>query len=327
MGPLISVILLTLNSEKYICRAFKSLERQTFDNFEAIVVDAGSIDKTKQIVQSFDSRFKFLSCHNSDMGMARNFGIANSKSTIITFLDSDDFYLDNKLERQYSILSVDQNISISYCAAWHFRTDKPSLIGHKSLDNIPLTLRDFISGKNFNLNTMCFRKNIWEMGFKFGEGDRGRYGEEWRLQLSMALAGISMNFIDELLVVAEMRPDSHTLWSRQWIMKEQAIQELELVSKNLNSQKNTSLNLKFLIDYFRYKLIISLIIDEKKFKAIESSKLINSNIIRYKSYFFIVLTSILPSKFLAQFLKILWIKRQNNSFIWVKTPDFILKLI
>jgi len=132
---------------------------------------------------------------------------------------------------------------------------------------------------------MCFRKSIWEMGFKFGEGDRGRYGEEWRLQLSMALAEIPMNFINELLVVAEMRPDSHTLWSRQWIMKEQAIEELKHISEDLKKSKIIDLNLNYYIDILRFKLIISLIIDKRKYNTLSVYKMIDNKKIRYKAYF------------------------------------------
>jgi len=81
------------------------------------------------------------------MGMARNFGISKSESSIITFLDSDDFYLSTKLERQYGIMARYKNIDITYCAAWHFRTNKNSCIGYKLSDNFPLTLKSFISGK------------------------------------------------------------------------------------------------------------------------------------------------------------------------------------
>ena len=95
-----SIIVLTYNSEQYIKRCLKSILDQTYSNFEVIIVDNGSKDSTKKIVSSFDKRFKWTECLNSDMGMARNFGINQAKGEYICFLDSDDYYLNNKLEIQ-----------------------------------------------------------------------------------------------------------------------------------------------------------------------------------------------------------------------------------
>ena len=100
--PLVSVILLTLNSEKYIARALRSVYSQDYENIEVLVIDAGSSDSTKDIVTSF-SGARWLVLPNSDMGMARNFGVRESVGDVIMFLDSDDaiWRKDRSSSRRY----------------------------------------------------------------------------------------------------------------------------------------------------------------------------------------------------------------------------------
>jgi glycosyltransferase involved in cell wall biosynthesis len=98
-----SIIIPTYNRAYLIDRALKSLVNQTYLNFEAIIVDDGSIDQTKGVVDVFleDVRFKYFKLEkNSGVNVARNFGLTKiaSNSEWITFLDSDDEFTTNALE-------------------------------------------------------------------------------------------------------------------------------------------------------------------------------------------------------------------------------------
>ncbi len=102
-NPLVSVIMPAFNAEMYIGEAINSVITQSFDNWELIVVDDGSIDGTADIVNRYrvlDNRIKYLYQERGYQGKARNKGILNASGIFIAFLDSDDIWLKNKLSEQ-----------------------------------------------------------------------------------------------------------------------------------------------------------------------------------------------------------------------------------
>jgi teichuronic acid biosynthesis glycosyltransferase TuaG len=102
MYPLVSVIMPCLNSSKTIASSIKSVQMQTYKNFELIVVDDGSVDDSHAIAKSFshiDSRIKVFKNINFGQGVAiaRNFGLRLAQGKYIAFLDSDDLYEPDSL--------------------------------------------------------------------------------------------------------------------------------------------------------------------------------------------------------------------------------------
>lgn len=104
--PKISVIIPTYNRAHLVGRAIQSVFDQTYRNFELIVVDDASNDKTKEVISSIDdSRIRYLRHDiNRGGGAARNTGIRESRGDYIAFLDSDDEWLPTKLDRSISCL-------------------------------------------------------------------------------------------------------------------------------------------------------------------------------------------------------------------------------
>ncbi|MES2240845.1 MAG: glycosyltransferase family 2 protein [Bacteroidota bacterium] len=105
--PLVSVIIPTFNSEKYISDTITSVQNQTYKNWEMLVVDDGSTDATHAIISSFltDKRIQFYSLQkNSGTGVARNFGVSKASGRYISFLDADDLWKPQKLEKQLDFL-------------------------------------------------------------------------------------------------------------------------------------------------------------------------------------------------------------------------------
>ena len=98
----ISVIIPTFNREKLIGNSIKSVLNQTLKNFELIIVDDGSTDNTKEVVDKFqDKRIKYIKLDtNQGASNARNIGIKNAKGKYMSFQDSDDIFYPNKLEIQ-----------------------------------------------------------------------------------------------------------------------------------------------------------------------------------------------------------------------------------
>ena len=98
--PQISIIIPAYNVEKYIEETLRSIEKQTFSDFEVLVIDDGSDDGTFDIVKSIasqDRRIKIYTQDNSGQGKARNTGIDNAQGEYLTFVDSDDLVLPDYL--------------------------------------------------------------------------------------------------------------------------------------------------------------------------------------------------------------------------------------
>ncbi|WP_313386132.1 glycosyltransferase family 2 protein [Chishuiella sp.] len=110
---LVSIITPCYNSEKYIKETFLSIKAQTYTNWEWIIVDDCSVDKSVELIKSFeDSRIKlFTQSDNQGAAHARNLALNNAKGRFITFIDSDDLWLPNFLETTVNyLISNDEDL-------------------------------------------------------------------------------------------------------------------------------------------------------------------------------------------------------------------------
>ncbi len=102
--PLVSIIMAAYNAENYIAEAISSVLEQTYQNWELIIVNDGSTDKTRQIINSFvcdDERILVIDQKNSGRpAIARNVGIRCMNGDFVVFLDADDTYEKNKISAQ-----------------------------------------------------------------------------------------------------------------------------------------------------------------------------------------------------------------------------------
>ena len=102
-SPKVSVIIPTYNRGYIIDRAIESVQTQSYQNIELIVIDDGSTDNTQDILSKYD--LISLKTKNSGVSAARNIGIEISSGDYICFLDSDDEWLSSKVEKQIDFLS------------------------------------------------------------------------------------------------------------------------------------------------------------------------------------------------------------------------------
>jgi glycosyltransferase involved in cell wall biosynthesis len=112
----VSIITPAFNSEKYIAEAIESVLKQTFTDYEMIVVDDGSTDDTKSIVKKYEklSKVKYLWQENGGPSKARNLGIRASSGRYCAFLDSDDVMNPNRLDMQVRELEADSIYGMAY---------------------------------------------------------------------------------------------------------------------------------------------------------------------------------------------------------------------
>lgn len=99
--PLVSVVMPTYNGEKFLDKALMSVFAQTYKNYEVIVVDDDSqIPQTEAICRKYGDRIKYVKIRHAGQSAARNAGIRNSRGEYIAFLDDDDLWMSEKLEKQ-----------------------------------------------------------------------------------------------------------------------------------------------------------------------------------------------------------------------------------
>lgn len=104
--PIVSVIIATLNAEKYLEEALNSILNQTYQNFEILIIDGGSTDNTQTIASSFP-RVSFIKQQGSGLFDAWNQGIKMSKGQFVAILDSDDIWKSSTLTNHMNALLSD----------------------------------------------------------------------------------------------------------------------------------------------------------------------------------------------------------------------------
>ena len=107
--PLVSILMNCYNGEKYLYEAIDSIYSQTYSNWEIIFIDNCSTDTSSKIANSYeDGRLKYYKTQkNLPLGAARNWGIKFINGKFLAFLDTDDVWFSNKLEKQLKVIKED----------------------------------------------------------------------------------------------------------------------------------------------------------------------------------------------------------------------------
>ncbi|MCT7964361.1 glycosyltransferase [Laspinema sp. D1] len=185
--PTISVIIPAYNAEKTIQETIESLLNQTFQDFDVIVINDGSTDRTGEIVSNFtDSRIQVFSFPNSGAPKSRNVGFSKSSGEYIAFLDADDLWTPDKLEAQLQALQAHPEVGVAY--SWSDCIDESSCFlrrgGHITVngDAYPqLLMMDILENGS---NPLIRRQALLEIN---GFDETLPAGQDWDLYLRLAL--------------------------------------------------------------------------------------------------------------------------------------------
>jgi teichuronic acid biosynthesis glycosyltransferase TuaG len=123
--PLVSIITPAYNAERFLRETYESVKAQTFKDWEMIVVDDGSKDGTARVASELgkeDSRVRFQTQKNSGPAAARNLALSMARGRFVSFLDSDDIWLPQKLERQLAFMKA-KNAALSFTQYRRFESD------------------------------------------------------------------------------------------------------------------------------------------------------------------------------------------------------------
>jgi glycosyltransferase involved in cell wall biosynthesis len=119
----VSVIIPAYNGDCYISDAINSILQQSYKDYEIIVVDDGSSDRTKEILNSYGDRIRYFSQKNQGVAAARNKGLEVAKGEYISFLDQDDYFLPDKLSLQVDLLDRQRDLAFVN-SGWQIVNDR-----------------------------------------------------------------------------------------------------------------------------------------------------------------------------------------------------------
>ena len=115
--PLISIIMPVYNCEQYLIESIESVITQSYQNWELIIVDDGSTDRSSEIIDAYsqkDVRIKAFHKPNQGVSMARNLALEQMKGEYVTFIDSDDVYHANRLSRMIQVFAQNRECDIVF---------------------------------------------------------------------------------------------------------------------------------------------------------------------------------------------------------------------
>lgn len=161
-APTFSVIINCLNAEKYLREAIDSVYAQTFSDWEIILWDNCSTDRTAQIAKGYDQRLKYFKGEKTiPLGAARNRALEKSAGRFVAFLDSDDWWFETKLEQCLQAFS-DKKIGLVYgnCSIFYSNGKRKALYPDSWEPPKGKIFASLLEHPFINFQTVVVRKNL-----------------------------------------------------------------------------------------------------------------------------------------------------------------------
>ena len=250
---LVSILVNAYNAERYLEEALDSALAQTYQNFEVVVLDDQSTDRTPEIAKEYavkDARIRHVRPEKR-LGLkeGRNELLRQARGAYFTYLDSDDIYLPAKVEEEVNFLEQHRDVAAVYCSILYFFDGAPQTFYrhryefYSGADVLPHLLE-----KMFITNTATmFRRDVYD---KLGGYDPALgMVEDWEYFLRMAYRGYQIAFLDRDLVHYRLRWDNNTNFARQLVIQDSAVKIFE----NLRGHMAEADRVRYNIDHWLAK--------------------------------------------------------------------------
>jgi glycosyltransferase involved in cell wall biosynthesis len=206
----ISVVIPAFNASKYIAETIRSVLRQSLPADEVLVIDDGSTDDTGAIAASFGPPVRVIRIPNSKLPAARNRGVNEAKGEWIAFIDADDLWEDNKLERQMQELSRHPEADLCYTGRV-LLDESPDTPVLRDVINVPPAAKigeELLHTNKFAPSCVVIRRSTF---LAVGGHDTSLpYVEDWDLWLRLLKAGVKFVDCPEPLLRYRVHPDNMT---------------------------------------------------------------------------------------------------------------------
>ena len=254
-SPKVSIILPTYNRAHLIGRAIQSILNQTYQDFEIIIIDDGSKDDTEKIIRGFqekDNRIKYIRFEeNKGAAAARNAGIKMSKGEYITFQDSDDEWVIDKLEKQMKVIETSSENIVVYCGFWRIDGDEKTYIPDIKISNREGNIHKELLKGNFvdTPSILLPKKNLEKIGM-FDENLLRL--QDWDLSIRLSKY-YNFKLIDEPLYISYLLSDSISANDETFIPSIRIIlfKYLDKINKDFKKNRKTwSIKLNSIAKYY-----------------------------------------------------------------------------
>ena len=166
---LISVIVPVYNCERYLPQAIETILDQTYEPIEIIVINDGSTDRSEEIAKRFLPRIRYYSHPNKGPGATRNKGAKLANGQFLAFLDSDDLWLPNKLERQMGLFSDHPDLDMVFGYVKQFHSPELAAELKNKTTFASEIMKGFLVGTLLINRKSFFRTGLFETNWKVGE--------------------------------------------------------------------------------------------------------------------------------------------------------------
>lgn len=203
MTPRVSVLIATRDYGHFLADALRTVQQQTFADWECLLVDDGSRDQTTEVTKPFliDPRFRYIRSDTLGQPRAKNLALRLSRAPLVAYLDGDDLWLPSKLERQVRLMDAKPGLGVSFTRRFLINSEGEILPSQH-----PTLPRGFVFNEILLNNFVCFssvmiRRSVLEHVGAFGP--HLQLAIDYDLWLRVA-KHYSFNFIDEPLVKYRM---------------------------------------------------------------------------------------------------------------------------
>ena len=226
--PAVTVVVPAYNAGKVLAETLTSAARQTFKNFEVIVVDDGSTDNTAEIVRQLgrtDPRFLLLQQAHQGVSAARNLGIHRARGEYIAFLDHDDVWLPEKLARQLELFREEPKANFVFTNYYYWDGQKDLRLFFKDHRPLPngCACKQLISANPYIPSIVMVRRALFDTGCRFTTDIGG--SEDWDLWLQFMEHGLWAYGTREPLV--RFRQWENNFSNRKMTMLEAIVKTIE----------------------------------------------------------------------------------------------------
>ncbi|NET60616.1 MAG: glycosyltransferase [Symploca sp. SIO2E6] len=247
--PTISVIIPAYNAENTIKETINSVLKQTFTDFELLVINDGSQDSTLEVISSVsDSRIRVFSYSNAGVCAARNRGIAEATGEYLSFIDADDLWTPDKLEAQLAALQANPEAAVAY--SWTDWIDESGQFlrpgSHiKSNGNVysELLFRDFVASGS---NPLIRKEALTQVG---GFDESLTPAADWEMWLRLAA---KYEFVNVPAAQILYRVSPNSMSANIWQMETES---LEIIDRAFAQGSESLQNLKKQVLGERYKYL------------------------------------------------------------------------
>lgn len=225
ISPKISAIITVYNGEKYIAEALQSIFNQDYPNMEVIVIDDGSTDRTSEVVNKFLGKLLYYFQENAGIAAAKNLGIEKATGDYFSFLDADDLWLNEKTNKQISLLLDDPSVDLVFGNVKQFYS--PELTAE--------TREKYLCPENaypgIHSGTMLIRReSFFKVGLFDTKWHKGIFND-WYLRASEV--GFKTYTFDDIFMMRRIHENNHGIVNRS-----KSIEYVRMLKASLDRKKN-----------------------------------------------------------------------------------------